>query len=151
MNHNFKRNSYVLPFQVARFLFILPLLAIGCAHLFGSITYYDPTTYKNLTDLKPEVIMLYRTFTRDSIDSAKFDLVRLKLSQIYEYEKGKGSKNIETCKQVEIINKIYERHVKDRITNGKWNQTNLRDSIQNISEAFDIAIQTEYLKNKNEP
>jgi len=131
---------------------LLPLFLIcGCASIFGSITYFDPTTYKNLTDLKSEVMMLYRTFTNDSIDSAKIELVCLKLSQIYEYERGKGSKNIETCKQVEIINNIFERHVKDRITNGKWNPTNLQDSIQNISDAFDIAIQTEHSKNKNEP
>jgi len=90
MNHIFKRHPYILPFQVIRFLLILPFLAIGCAHLFGSITYYDPMTYKNLTDLKPEVTVLYETFASDSLNITKIANIRLKLAQIYEYERGKG-------------------------------------------------------------
>ena len=34
----------------------------------GYVTYYDPTTYKNLTDLKPQMMALYDTFPRDPID-----------------------------------------------------------------------------------
>ena len=133
---------------VANLLFLLLYLS-GCA-LFGFVTYYDPTTYKNLTDLKPEVIVLYETFTGDSVDTDKIAAIRLKLAQIYEYENGKGAKNIETTRQIKIIQEIFERHVNDRIKNGKWNETHLNNQKRNIAEAFDIAIQTERLKNKNE-
>ena len=84
-------------------LSFLLLLSCGCAHLLGLATYYDPTTYKNLTDLKPEVIALYDTFDTDSIDMFKIAAIRLKLAQIYEYENGKGTKNAETTRQIKII------------------------------------------------
>ena len=58
----------------------------------GFPTYYDATTYKNLTDLKTEVIMLYDSFSKEKIDSIKIDKITLKFAQIYEYEKGKGEK-----------------------------------------------------------
>lgn len=129
---------------------LLALLSLsGCAHLLG-LSYFDPTTYKNLTDLKPEVMVLYDTFTRDTVDEEKIASVRLKLAQTYEYEKGKGEKNVETTKQIEIIQGMFERHVNNRVTQGKWNESHLMNQKENMAEAFDIAIQTERLKNKNE-
>lgn len=134
---------------VTNLLFLLLYLS-GCAHLLGFATYYDPVTYKNLTDLKPEVIALYETFTGDSVDTNQIAAIHLKLAQMYEYENGKGAKNIETTKQIKIIQEMFERHIADRIKNGKWNETHLNNQKQNMAEAFDIAIQTERLKNKNE-
>lgn len=134
---------------VTNLLFLLLYLS-GCAHLLGFTTYYDPVTYKNLTDIKPEVMALYETFSGDSVDTIKVSAISLKLAQIYEYENGKGAKNIETTKQIKIIQEMFERHVADRIKNGKWNETHLNNQKQNMAEAFDIAIQTERLKNKNE-
>lgn len=121
----------------------------GCAHMFG-LAYYDPTTYKSLTDLKPEVKALYDTFTKEIVNAEKIDSVRLKLAQIYEYEKGKGEKNADTTKQIKIIQEMLERHVNSLLTQGKWNYSHLINQKENMAEAFDIAIQTERLKNKNE-
>jgi len=45
---------------------------------------------------------------------------------------------------------MFERHVSDRLTTGRWTTTHLNNQKQNIAEAFDIAIKTERLKNKNE-
>jgi hypothetical protein len=114
------------------------------------ISYYDPTTYKNLTDLKPEVVFLYQGFVDSSIDLEKIGEIRLRLAQVYEYEKGKGLKNKETYEQLEIIQNMFERHVKNRLEEGKWTKDHLENVKTNIEEAFDIAIQTEILKNKNE-
>jgi hypothetical protein len=131
------------------FLFFVLLCVSGCASL-GFITYYDPTTYKNLTDTKSEVLALYGTFSRNSVNQDKIEAIRLKLSQIYEYEKGKGNKNKETYEQIKKIQDMLERHVQDRLSGEKWNETHTNNMKQNIGEAFDIAIQTERLKNKNE-
>lgn len=114
------------------------------------VSYYDPTTYRNLTELKPAVAFLYETFISDSIDLAKIAEIRLRLAQAYEYEKGKGAKNQETYEQIEIIQTMFERHVKDRLEHGKWSTEHMENTKTNIQEAFDIAIQTERLKNKNE-
>jgi hypothetical protein len=115
----------------------------------GFPTYYDATTYKNLTDLKPEVMMLYDSFSMEKIDSIKIDKITLKFAQIYEYEKGKGEKNKETYVQIRMIDEMFKRHLKDRIDSGSWSHTHLENQKENIAEAFDIAIRTESLKNKN--
>jgi hypothetical protein len=74
----------------------------------------------------------------------------LKLAQAYEYEKGKGEQNHLTTVQVQIIRDLFEDHVRDRLNGEKWSDADLRNRKENIEEAFDIAIQTERLKNKNE-
>ena len=122
----------------------------GCVESVGKITYFDPTTYKNLTDLKPEVLMLYDTFASNTVDKGKVSALRLKLAQAYEYEKGKGDKNKETYEQIAKIRSMFERHSEERIRDGKWNKANLSNRKESIGEAFDITIRTERLKNKNE-
>ncbi len=138
-----RQNSIVMVLLFAALCFT------GCASL-GFISYYDPTTYKNLTDTKPEVLALYDTFSKDQVSQDQIEAVRLKLSQAYEYEKGKGEKNKETYEQIKKIQNMFERHVQERLTGGKWNETHTSNEKQNIADAFDIAIQTERLKNKNE-
>jgi hypothetical protein len=133
---------------VAFLLLSVLLYLSGCAHI--GITYYDPTTYKNLTDLKPEVTALYDTFTGDTIDNDKISAIRMKLAQMYEYEKGKGERNKETYLQINKIQDMFERHVSDRLKDGKWNSAHANNQKQIISDAFDIAIETEAKKNKNE-
>ena len=131
-------------------LLLFLLFLSGCAHLFSSISYYDPTTYKNLTDLKPAVLFLYDSFTEDAINIDKFNDIRLKMAQMYEYEKGKGETNQETIEQLKIIIEMFDDHVNQRLKSGNWNNAHLANQKENISEAFDIAIKTERLKNKNE-
>jgi len=45
---------------------------------------------------------------------------------------------------------MFKRHVKDRLEKGKWTIEHFENVKTNIADAFDIAIQTERLKNKNE-
>jgi len=131
-------------------LFALAVILCGCAGIFSGISYFDPTTYKNLTDLKVEVLALYDTFTGDSLNTSQIASIRLKLAQVYEYENGKGEKNKETREQVKIIQNIFNDHLNERLSGAKWNQPHLGNQKQIIAQAFDIAIQTEMLKNKNE-
>jgi hypothetical protein len=60
----------VLRSPVSAFL-LLSLLVFGCAPFLGLPTYFDPTTYKNLTDVRPEVAALYDTFANDPADSGR--------------------------------------------------------------------------------
>jgi hypothetical protein len=130
------------------FLCLLIYLS-ACAQWFGFPAYYDSTTYKQLTDLKPRVLMLYDKFSGEIKDQSKIEQIRLKFAQIYEYEKGKGLKNVETYSQIDLIRNMFEGQVRDRMQNGIWSEAHLHNQKVNISEAFDIAIQTEKLKNKN--
>lgn len=129
---------------------LLLTLLISCSFMSSSITYYDATTYKNLTELKPQVVFLYETFADDSIDGREIRNVRLKIAQMVEYEKGKGPKNHETAEQMRIIQKMFESDVEHRRKNGKWSSAQRQNQVENISDVFDIAITTERLKNKNE-
>lgn len=128
--------------------FLIFLLCLGCSSAF--LYYYDPTTYKNLTDLKPEVTALYESFIEEEIDKKAIAAVRLELAQVFEYENGKGETNHETAQQIELIRKMFEEHVQDRLKNGTWSEANLQNRKENIEDAFDIAISAERLKNKNE-
>ncbi|MGQ0810459.1 MAG: hypothetical protein ACT4OO_04455 [Nitrospiraceae bacterium] len=136
--------------RVLTSLFCSCLCFAACAPLLGFPTYYDPTSYKNLTDLKAEVLFLYDTFTTDALDDNRLAATRLKLAQAYEYEKGKGEKNKETREQIEILQQMFDRHVAGRRKTGQWSATHMQNQKTNIAEAFDIAISTERLKNKNE-
>lgn len=129
-------------------LLICAAILSGCAAL--QLSYYDPTTFRGLTALKPKVAVLYETFTHDRLNEEKIAEVRLELAQVYEYERGKGESNRETARQVQIIREMFERHVEHRQKQGQWSMTFMQNARQNIEEAFDIAIRTERLKNKNE-
>lgn len=131
-------------------LIVLAVLLSGCALFRSGITYFEPTTYKNLTDLKPEVVMLFESFAGDPVDTMWVRSVKLKLYQAYEYEKGKEEKSAETIEQINIIRVMFDRHVESRRQNGPWNQDHMENQIENSEEAFDEAIQTERLKNKSE-
>jgi hypothetical protein len=117
---------------------------------FWSLSYYDPNTFQNLTALKPKVSILYESFTQETIDNQKVDEIRLELAQVYEYERGKGDSNRETATQVRIIREMFIRHVEDREKRGRWSIAFMQNARDNIEDAFDIAIKTERLKNKNE-
>jgi hypothetical protein len=142
-----KRHAH---FRVFASCAALALVLFGCAGLSRNITYYDPTTYKSLTDLKAEVIMVYESFAGESVDTLWMRSVRLKLAQMYEYEKGKGPGNAETTGQINIIRQMFDRHVDERKRYGMWEGVHLKNQIENISEAFDMAIETERFKNKSE-
>ncbi len=134
--------------RIVAFLF-LPF-CFSCSFLNPGITYYDATTYKSLTDLKPQVVLLYQSLVDDSIDTREIRDIRLKLNQMLEYEKGKGLKNHETAEQIKIIRDMFENDIQHRMKNGKWSVAQMNNQVENISDAFDIAISTERLKNKNE-
>ena len=137
-------------FSAPALLFLLTAGLAGCSLLQGSVSYFDSTTYANLTDIKPRVVYLYETFSEDSINYAEVKAISLRLAQMYEYEKGKGARNVETTKQPGLIREMFEDDVQHRIKNGRWSAAQRQNQSENISDAFDLAISTEWLKNKNQ-
>lgn len=130
-------------------ILLLTLFFAGCALFHNPISYFDTTSYKNLTDLKPEVIALYDTFVQKEINNEAIAGIRLRLAQIYEYEQGKGAANKPTVKQIKILQDMFEEQVKERLDTGIWNTHHLADQKESIGEAFDLVIKGETLKNKN--
>jgi hypothetical protein len=53
------------------------LVAVGCS-LLGGVTYRDPVTYKNLTDLKPQILFLYDAFIEDPAPTNDINTANLK-------------------------------------------------------------------------
>ena len=121
---------------------------IGCSAFRNMITPYDLNTYTNLTETKPIVQELYESFTSEQVDEKQVSSVKIKISQIYEYEKGKGEKNKETTEQIKKIADMFTAHVTDRRTNGKWNDEHMNNKKELIGIAFDTAIQSENSKNR---
>ena len=84
-------------------LLLLPIVFLAsCALMTG----YDPISYKTATDLKAESLLLMDKATQapDPALLAKIDDMRVKLSQAYEYEKGKKGPNKITVEQWKLLN-----------------------------------------------
>ena len=118
----------------------------GCASL--RLTIYDPISYKNLTDLKAQVIALYESFEDPEIDPHAVYDTKLKFAQAYEYEKGKGVGNEQTIHQISNIREEFDRHVNLRKKGRVWTKDFAADKIESVTRDFDNAIQTEQEKNK---
>jgi len=122
----------------------------GCAI---PITYHDAATYKNLTDLKAEAVMLVETFDAKpfAANEAAIADITLKFRKAYEYEKGKGIANNDTLKQFDEIWKLLNGDIADYRENGNatLGPKYFREAATVLGQAFDIAIATENLKNKD--
>ena len=130
----------------------LALVAAACS---VPISYYDSTTYKNLTDLKVETTTLIASFDTKAVseNEAKIADVSMKLQKAYEYEKGKGNANSGTMIQLEKIKglfesdlELYRKPQKDKDDLGR---KFFSEAARLLAQAFDIVISTENLKNKD--
>ncbi len=117
------------------------------------ITYHDATTYKNLTDLKAEVVMLVETFDTKPFagNEAAIADITLKFRKAYEYEKGKGQPNSKTMQQFDQIQILLYDDIADYRVNGN-STLGLKyfgEAAVVLGQAFDIVIASENLKNKD--
>jgi len=127
---------------------VLPVLT-GCESLFHSVTYFDPNTYQALAYTKPIVARLYDSFTEGRVDRQQIEDVRLRLAQMREYEVGKGKANNDMTDQIADIQTMFEKHMPDKIDGARWSAVHRDNVKENILDAFDKAIETEAVKNKN--
>jgi hypothetical protein len=119
------------------------------------ISYYDATTYTQLTSLKAETSMLIESF--DSLPAAqnepKIEAVTLSLRKAFEYERGKGSSNRDTAQQFDKVFKLFNDTVAEARANPDSTKTlgpkYFREAAVALGQAFDIAIATENAKNKD--
>lgn len=86
----------------------------------------------------------------DSVDQKDIKYVKIRLQQTLEYEKGKGKPNVKTTEQIQLIIDEFEDYVANRMDQGKWNQSQRDNAVNNINKLFDTAISSESKKNKNE-
>ncbi len=141
--------GYLVKFILISVVFLVALA--GCTGI--PLSYYDTTTYKNLTNLKVETTMLVASFDSKSVNknATRIESVTMNLRKAYEYEKGKGEANSETMRQFRKIVKLFEGDVKDYRENGpkSLGKKYYREAAVVLGQAFDIAISTENLKNKD--
>lgn len=138
---------------LARLLGSTYLVAIlmGCSSI--AISYYDATTYAQLTSLKAETAALIETFDSKpfSQSEAKIEATSLALRKAYEYEKGKGSPNSDTATQFTKITKLYSDTIAEYKENGpgRLGPKYFQEAAVVLGQAFDIVIATENVKNKD--
>jgi len=142
------------PGYLVKFILIGVAILVAIAGCTGiPLSYYDSTTYKNLTNLKVETTMLVASFDSKSVNknANRIEKVTMSLRKAYEYEKGKGKSNSDTMRQFRKIVKLFESDVKDYRENGPKNlgKKYFREAAVVLGQAFDIAISTENLKNKD--
>jgi hypothetical protein len=130
-------------------IFLLNLAA--CAGV--PISYYDATTYTQLTSLKAEATTLVESFDTKPFteNQKKIEDTTLNFKKAYEYEKGKGDPNSDTTKQFEKIYGLFIEDVNDYRENkqGELGENYFKEAAEVLGQAFDIAISTENLKNKD--
>ena len=124
-----------------KFTYAILLLLTGCSMLGQSYGDGDLTNYKNLTDLKPEVSMLYETFLQDSPDHEMIWSIRLKLAQAYEYEKGKGEKYRQRAQLIQNIREQFEKDIEQR--KGPWTSEQITSKTKSMEGLFDRAIRAQ--------
>ena len=128
----------------------LLLSSIGCA---VPISYYDVTTYTNLTELKVEMSMLIESFDSKPVteNETSINAVTLRFRKAYEYERGKGNLNSDTMQQFKGIERLFN----DDITQyrekgpGGLGPKYFQEAARVLQQAFDIVIATENEKNKD--
>jgi hypothetical protein len=117
------------------------------------ISYRDAVTYKNLTDLKAESMMLVETFDTKPFagNEAAIENVTLEFRKALEYEKGKGKANNDTIEQLNKIQGLLNDDIKDYRENGNatLGRKYFQEAARVLGQAFDKAIETENLKNKD--
>lgn len=142
------RGSDTLSFLLSIMLLVLALS--GCS---VPISYYDATTYTQLTALKAETTLLVESFDTKPVSENKNNIEQatLNLRKSYEYEFGKGAPNSDTTKQFEKIMKLFSDDIKSYQESDPKSLGNKYFSQASVvlGQAFDIAIATENLKNKD--
>jgi len=122
----------------------------GCAI---PISYYDATTYHNLTSLKAEAATLVETFDYKPVADNESAIQTLLLSfrKAYEHEKGKGRPDKDTVQQFTKLRKLLDDDIADYRSGGpgKFGPKYFREAAVVLEQAFDIVIATENLKNKD--
>ncbi len=117
------------------------------------LSYRDAIAYKNLTDLKAEAMTLVESFDTRPVkeNEAAIENVRLEFRKALEYEKGKGKSNNDTIEQLNKIQGLLNDDIKDYRENGNatLGPKYFQEAARVLGQAFDIAIATENLKNKD--
>lgn len=130
---------------------LLAVVLAACQSI--PISYYDATTYTNLTNLKAETTALIETFDKKTFtqNESKIEGTTLNLRKAYEYEKGKGAPNSDTAQQLEIVAKLYADTINEYKDNGPkiLGPKYFQEAARALGQAFDIAIATENVKNKD--
>ncbi|WP_455210145.1 hypothetical protein [Kaarinaea lacus] len=130
---------------------LLLTVLTGCSGI--PISYYDATTYTQLTALKAETTLLVESFDTKPVADNEDNIanVTLSLRKAYEYELGKGEPNSDTAKQFKLITNLFNEDVENYRENGPGalGKQFFREASMVLGQAFDIAIATENLKNKD--
>ena len=119
----------------------------GCGHW---MSYYDNTSYKNLTDLKAETTFLFETLKTHPDQKSQdpvLQQLRLDVEKAYEYERGKAG-NADTVAQLAEIRRMLVGVSTLLRQKDELPDEYLDPKLADLSKAFDMAIQTEASKLK---
>lgn len=127
-------------------LITILLVLCGCAHTL--ISKYDKETHKNMAYLKPSIDTLYSMYGNSVINIRYTAQLDNRFKLILAYERSKGDPNSDTVKQIEIVYKMFEQHLQERLKFTKWPKEHNANKLKNIQNAIDLVIESERLKNE---
>jgi len=146
-HHDYRKSEELILYKFSLALIFIVCLT-GCIHI---ISPFDAITYKSLIDLKIEMKFAFEEFSvrgaESKEDLEKVQTFMVKVAQLLEYEKGK-EKNIETVKQIEILNSLITEVVNRFKQQEKLSAAYCGLKWSNIESAFNKIIDSEKSKVK---
>jgi hypothetical protein len=119
------------------------------------VTMHDPVTFERLCDLKVECLDLLDRLERaarlDERTAEEVHRARLGVRKLVEREAAKGGDNAETTAQIRKIQELFEDDLDEFLRGdltGRLGAGYAAQARSQLAQAFDIAIATEALKNR---
>lgn len=154
-----------------RHLYLVATSSVALLSACVGLARYDDNTFKSMTALKGEVKVFMDDCAAKGASGEKalaaLEGFRVKISQSYEYEAGKGSNNDTTAQMKELnsfFNEAYTKYSTNKMSgaacterpggeqpdhaSGCLTAGYCKGKSKVVETAFDIAISTEALKNK---
>jgi NADH:ubiquinone oxidoreductase subunit 3 (subunit A) len=130
-------------------IFLLLVFISGCSF----VSYYDAISFKNLTDLKGEMMVAFEDFSQNGAEGEQdlelLEHFKVETAKAMEYEAGKNLNDNTTAQFKTIyalVSEVVERFKND---GDKLSASYCEAKWLNLEEAFRIAIETERNKIQN--
>jgi len=100
----------------------------------------DLTSIRNILNVIPNVVLLYKDFASDNFDTSMITETRELLFTAHSHEVRKGISNDVVIAQVRELRMLFEAAVVDRTSGQRWMQEQLEARLEEFNSAVDAII-----------
>jgi len=104
------------------------------------MSFKDLTSIRNIVNVIPNVVLLYKDFASDNFDAAMITETRELLFDAYSHEALKKPANESVVSQLRELRLLFEEAVADRTTGQRWTQEHLEAKLEEFNSVVDAII-----------